>query len=129
LDGGMPIYLPGFDNQIRGGQCLSHISLTLIGNRLSLTALYRHQVYVTRAYGNYLGLARLLAFLAHESGRDIGEIMVVASHADIDATRTAAQSLLSSAVDASGTGIAQIEVESRPLGSTWRDLDLPVGVA
>jgi hypothetical protein len=129
LYGGMPIYLPGFDNQIRGGQCLSHMSLTLIDNRLSLTALYRHQVYVTRAYGNYLGLARLLAFLAHESDRDVGEIMVVASHADIDATRSTAQSLLSAAAGASGTDIAQIEVESRPLGAPWRDLDLPAGVA
>jgi hypothetical protein len=128
LHDGMPIYLPGFDNQIRGGQCLSHISLTLIQNRLSLTALYRHQVYVSRAYGNYLGLARLLAFLAYESGRDVGEIMVVASHADIDATRTAAESLLGAAVGSSGTDIARIEVESRPLGAPWRDLDLPVGV-
>ena len=125
---GMPIYLPGFDNQIRGGQCLSHVSLTLINNRLSLTALYRHQVYVSRAYGNYLGLARLLAFLAHESGREVGEIMVVASHADIDTTRAAAESLLSAAVRSSGIDIAQIEVESRPLGTPWRDLDLPVGV-
>lgn len=128
LHEGMPIYLPGFDNQIRGGQCLSHISLTLIQNRLSLTALYRHQVYVSRAYGNYLGLARLLAFLAYESGRDVGEIMVVASHADIDATRAAAESLLSAAVRSSGIDMAQIEVESRPLGAPWRDLDLPVGV-
>lgn len=126
---GLPIYLPGFDNRHRGGQCLSHVSLTLLGNRLSMTALYRYQVYVNRAYGNYLGLARLLAFLAHESGRDIGELMVVASHADIDATRAAAGSLLQSATAAAGREVTDVEVESRRLGMSWRDLELPVAVA
>ena len=128
-DDGMPVYLPGFDNQVRGGQCLSHVSLTLTENRLAMTALYRHQVYVARAYGNYLGLARLLAFLAYESGREIGELMVVASHADIDTTRSVARSLYSRAVDASGSDIAEIEVQSRPLGAKWRDLDLPAGTS
>ena len=32
--------------------------------------------------GNYLGLGRLLGFLAHESGSEVGELMCVSSHAD-----------------------------------------------
>lgn len=118
-------YVPGFDNQARGGQCLSHISLTLLDDRLSMTAIYRHQVYVTKAYGNFLGLARLLAFLAHESDRQVGELMVVATHADIDAPSTAAGELLAAAAECAGSDVVPIEVESRRFGTSWRDLELP----
>jgi len=118
-------YVPGFDNQARGGQCLSHISLTLLDERLSMTAIYRHQVYITKAYGNFLGLARLLAFLAHESDRQVGELMVVATHADIDAPTSAAGELLDAATECAGNDVVPIEVESRRFGTSWRDLELP----
>jgi len=61
----------------RGGPCLAHISLTLEDGVVSMLALYRRHSYVTRAYGNFLGLARLLYFLAHESGHDVGNLLVV----------------------------------------------------
>jgi hypothetical protein len=64
--------------------CLSHISLTLVRGQLNMTAVYRNQAFITRAYGNYLGLARLLDFLATETDTRAGEIEVVASHADAD---------------------------------------------
>ena len=67
-----------------GFPCLSHISLTLVGGRLSMTALYRNQTFIARAYGNYVGLSRLLTFIADQTDTECGEIEVVATHADAE---------------------------------------------
>lgn len=83
----LPVYGPGVDNRIMGFPCLSHISLTLLDGRLHMTALYRNHHFISRAYGNYLGLGRLLSFMARESGWDIGELMCVSSHADAEIGR------------------------------------------
>jgi len=113
---------PRSDHHARGGPCLAHISLTRTDGRMHMTALYRRQTYVSRAYGNFLGLARLLTFLARESNHDVGELMIIASHAEADGSgRTA---LLSAAHTAQG-GIHPIEAQARPLGASWRDLELP----
>lgn len=50
--------------------CLQHISLVPDerSGTLSLNAFYATQQLFTKAYGNWLGLARLAAFLAHEMG-------------------------------------------------------------
>jgi thymidylate synthase len=77
------IQVPGADRNFYGFPCLSHISLTLERPRLHLTATYRNQFYVARAYGNYLGLARLGEFIAAEIGGQLGEVMCVATHADV----------------------------------------------
>lgn len=78
----LPVYSPGRDNNVMGFPCLSHISLSLMDGRLHMTALYRNHEFVRRAYGNYLGLGRLLGFLARESGTEVGELLCVSSHAD-----------------------------------------------
>jgi hypothetical protein len=67
-----------------GFPCLSHISLTLHTNPIHLTALYRNQGFLRKAYGNYVGLARLARFFAREVGVRVGEIVCVASHADVE---------------------------------------------
>lgn len=67
-----------------GFPCLSHISLTLEERRLHLTATYRNQYFITRAYGNYLGLGHLLAFLCKETGCVPGEVLCIATHADAE---------------------------------------------
>ncbi|MBN8612716.1 MAG: hypothetical protein J0L92_19125 [Deltaproteobacteria bacterium] len=51
-----------------GGPCLSHLSFKVVDGRVHLTALYRSHYYVQRAYGNLLGLSRLLAFVAAQAG-------------------------------------------------------------
>lgn len=51
-----------------GGPCLSHLSFKFIDAKIHLTAMYRSHYYVQRAYGNLLGLARLLAFVAEQVG-------------------------------------------------------------
>ena len=78
------IYQPGSDGRIMGFPCLSHISLTLFKSQLHLTALYRNQHFIRKAYGNYLGLSRLLLFLCQEIGCEPGRIACVASHADAE---------------------------------------------
>ncbi|NMO04514.1 hypothetical protein HH308_25165 [Gordonia sp. TBRC 11910] len=121
-------FVPGYDNATRGGQCLSHISLNVTDGTLSMTALYRHQTFVGRAYGNFLGLARLQHFLVHETDTDLrpGELMVVASHADIE---SAAASQRVSLLESSRACLAEqpvpIEWQARQLGSSWSDLELP----
>jgi hypothetical protein len=84
VDADLRLQSPGRDRRMFWFPCLSHISLTLVRGRLSMTALYRNQTFVTRAYGNYLGLARLLRFIAIESGTEPGEIEVIATHADAE---------------------------------------------
>lgn len=81
---GVPIYGPGLDNRVIGFPCLSHISLTLVAGRVHMTALYRNQHFLRRAYGNYSGLGHLLNFIAHESGWEMGELMCVSAHADAE---------------------------------------------
>lgn len=105
----------------QGGPCLAHMSFTSIDGRLSMTALYRAHAYEPRAYGNFLGLARLLRFLATESGREVGDLLVVASHAW--AASPSRGHLLEAAQAASGD-ITDIETHARPLGVGVSDLDL-----
>lgn len=82
--GDLRIQAPGKDRRIMGFPCLSHISLSLHEGAVHLTALYRNQDFVRKAYGNYVGLARLARFLATEVGVSVGEIVCVASHAYTD---------------------------------------------
>lgn len=93
----LALYHPVKDPYPFGFPCLSHISLTLREGKLDMSALYRNQYFITRAYGNYLGLARLLRFLAVESGFDTGELVCIAANAQLDtdrATKTQVRELL-----------------------------------
>jgi hypothetical protein len=51
-----------------------------------MTAHYRNHYFVERAYGNYLGLGRLLVFIAHEAGLEPGRLLCVSGHAVLDGT-------------------------------------------
>ncbi|NYF09922.1 hypothetical protein HDC94_001078 [Leifsonia sp. AK011] len=64
--------------------CLVHIDFTLVNGMLSLTAIYRHWYLVTRGYGNLVGLARLLAFVAQQTGSEVGELVVIAGYANAE---------------------------------------------
>jgi hypothetical protein len=78
------VQCPGKDTRTMGFPCLSHVSLTLEGKRLHLTATYRNQYFITRAYGNYVGLSRVLSFLCAETGCIPGELYCIATHADAE---------------------------------------------
>jgi hypothetical protein len=78
------IQVPGKDHQYMGFPCLSHISLTLHHGAVHVTAVYRNQGFIRKAYGNYVGLSRLARFFARETGTCVGEITCIASHADAE---------------------------------------------
>ncbi|WP_419552880.1 holo-ACP synthase [Candidatus Poriferisodalis sp.] len=81
---GLRTQLPGSNRDPYGFPCLSHISLTVQEGTVHITALYRNQHLIKKAYGNYLGLARLGRALCHHSGLEFGTVTVVATHADAE---------------------------------------------
>lgn len=84
LDGEMRVQAPLHDITTGSFPCLSHISLTLVEDRINLNATYRNQYLVTRGFGNYVGLARLVRFIAQECGAEPGEVQVIATGADAE---------------------------------------------
>lgn len=81
-----PIRVPGHDNGTMHFPCLSHCSFQLDNRtrQLHLTALYRSHYMVEKAYGNYLGLGDLLAYVARRSDLEPGTLTVVAGYAQLD---------------------------------------------
>jgi len=82
----MTIYDPTRDaGKISNRQCLSFLSFKLTPNhRLLLTAVYRNHAYISRGLGNFIGLGRLQAFMAQQSGATLGSLTCVSTHAEID---------------------------------------------
>lgn len=93
---GVPVYRPGRDNAIMGFPCLSFCSFQLDGPSLHLVAHYRSQRLMQRAYGNYLGLARLQGYVAAQSGLDAGSLMIIAGRTDADIARYRLDSMIKS---------------------------------
>lgn len=77
----VPIMAGGKDRRTRGFPCLSHMSFSLQEGQVHLSALYRNHDFISRAYGNYLGLGRVLRFVANQSGLPIGELTCLSSSA------------------------------------------------
>jgi hypothetical protein len=73
-----------------GGQCLSFLSFHLKSagsnspKTLLLTAQYRNHFYVEKLLGNLIGLGRLMAFVAAETGTKVGALTVISTHAEVD---------------------------------------------
>lgn len=80
---GVQLYAPK-DQRMRGFPCLVHIDLSLLDGTLHCLAVYRHQYLVTKAYGNLVGLSRLMRFLCEQTGAECGELMVLAAVADAE---------------------------------------------
>lgn len=86
----VPVLVPGRDRSTRGFPCLSHLSFSLLHGAVSLLAVYRTHDFISRAYGNYVGLGRVLHFVAQESGFPAGELTCVSASATAEITRGAA---------------------------------------
>jgi hypothetical protein len=84
IDAELRVQAPFTDKRMTSFPCLSHISLTLVDDHVHMNVTYRNQTFITRAYGNYIGLANLMGFIATETGAQPGEIQVVATHADAE---------------------------------------------
>jgi hypothetical protein len=82
-----PVLVAGKDRYTRGFPCLSHLSFSLLNDVVHLLAVYRSHDFISRAYGNYLGLGRVLHFVAHESGFPAGELTCVSASATAEITR------------------------------------------
>ena len=82
----MTVYDPTRDaRKVSNRQCLSFLSFKLTHEKkVNLTVMYRNHAYVSRGLGNFIGLGRLLAFVAHESGTGLGSLTCISTHAEID---------------------------------------------
>jgi thymidylate synthase len=84
-----PVLVPGKDRNTRGFPCLSHLSFSLLHGVVNLLAVYRSHDFISRGYGNYLGLGRVLRFVAEESGLPAGELTCVSASATAEIDRGA----------------------------------------
>jgi thymidylate synthase len=89
------IYNERLDRSPMSFPCLAHLSVHMHATALHLQAIYRNEYLVGRAYGNYLGLGELQNYLANAVGLEVGELLVTAGHAELDAGRTAVGAMLS----------------------------------
>ena len=80
----MSVFSPGEDPRPMGFPCLAYLNVKVDGDVLRLTAHYRNHYFVERAYGNYLGLAHLQAFIAHETNLDLGPLTCISGHAELE---------------------------------------------
>jgi len=81
----IPLYDNNRDrNRLRGAPCLMHLSFKLVDDSVHLTALYRSHDYRYKVPGNLLGLARLQAFVAQETGSQLGSLVIHSTLAYID---------------------------------------------
>jgi hypothetical protein len=67
-----------------GFPCLQHISFVPTGEGLVVNAFYATQYIFDKAYGNYLGLAQLGAFMAHEMSLRMTRLNVTVGVAKLD---------------------------------------------
>jgi hypothetical protein len=78
----MNIHVPGRPGRIYGFPCLAYINVKLRKDELLITAHYRNHYFVERAYGNYLGIARLQRYIADKSGLRAGPLICISGHAE-----------------------------------------------
>lgn len=67
----------------RGAPCLQFIEIMARDNqRLDMFAVYRNHDFLNKALGNFIGLGRLLEFIATESGNSCGKVVCHSVHAE-----------------------------------------------
>ena len=79
---------------------MSLVGVSSIGRflwTLFLTVLYRNHFYIERAYGNFIGLGRLMEFMARESKISVGQLTCISTHAELgNVSKSSVGSLVSS---------------------------------
>tara|TARA_R110002012_G_scaffold159011_2_gene320650 strand:+ start:704 stop:1510 length:807 start_codon:yes stop_codon:yes gene_type:complete len=82
----MTVYDPTRDaGKVSNRQCLSFLSFKLThDNQLLLTVMYRNHAYIARGLGNFIGLGRLMAFVAEQTGANLSSLTCISTHAEID---------------------------------------------
>lgn len=74
--------------------CLQTISFVVTSDGLVVNAFYAMQYLVKRGYGNFLGLAHLGAFMAHEMGLDLAQVNVMAGVEKLDFAKAVVSGLV-----------------------------------
>lgn len=67
------------DSNVRpmGAPCWHFGEISINGDRsLNLTAVYRKHDYYNKAFGNFIGLSKLLDFICRETGRTPGQLVI-----------------------------------------------------
>ncbi len=91
----MVIAVPGRNTRPMGFPCLAYLNFKINdANELLLTAHYRNHYFIGRAYGNYLGLARLQAYLATQMQVTPGAMICISGRAKLDGSITAIRQML-----------------------------------
>jgi thymidylate synthase len=90
----MSVFSPRHDKRPMGFPCLAYLNVKLDGDRLRLTSHYRNHYFVERAYGNYIGLARLQEFIAGETGLGLGPLTCISGHAALEPEHARTEFLL-----------------------------------
>jgi thymidylate synthase len=80
----MSVFSPHDDPRPIGFPCLAYLNVKLDGNSIRLTAHYRNHYFIERSYGNYLGLARLQAFIGEATNLRLGTLTCISGHAELD---------------------------------------------
>jgi thymidylate synthase len=85
----LAIFSAGLDPGYMSFPCLSHLSfkLDIANQQVHLSALYRNHHFISHGYGNFLGLGRLMRFVAGQVGLGVGELLCVSTHADAELHR------------------------------------------
>lgn len=65
--------------------CMIALDIKFRDGKLNIFAMFRSHDFGRKAYGNYIGLGRLLNMLSHETGYDIGEVVCYSVSAHIRA--------------------------------------------
>jgi hypothetical protein len=76
-----------------GFPCLQHLSFVPTKEGLAVNAFYATQYVFDKAYGNYLGLAQLGAFMAHEFNLPLARLNVTVGVANLDGVKKSDASL------------------------------------
>src|SRR5665811_1184864 len=88
------VYNEALDTNPMGFPCLAHLSVHLHDHVLQLQAVYRNESLIERAYGNYLGIAELQAYMAAAAGIGVGELMITVGHAELNGRKSAVKAVL-----------------------------------
>lgn len=100
------VFQPAVDHShsaLLGFPCLQHVIFTPVDSELHVCAFYATQYLIERAYGNYLGLARLGQFFAHELQKELATVTCVAGIGELDAPKTSLRNLLAACTSVANT--------------------------
>lgn len=81
-----------------GAPCLNYLTVQVEAGEIqryciNLLAVYRNHDFLERAYGNYLGLCKLLEYIAAETNSEVGKLTCISSHAYVQNHKRELESL------------------------------------